>query len=49
MTGTAYMGGVLNQIWLKSYQEMNELSDKQVNAQKKKFLGLMQAKMCAIK
>ena len=32
MTGRAYMGEVLTQVWLKS--EMSELFDKQVNAQK---------------
>ena len=31
MTGRAYMGELLNQVWL---QEMSELLDKQVNAQK---------------
>ena len=34
MTGRAYMGEVLNQVWLKS---MSELLDKQVNALKEKI------------
>ena len=33
MTGRAYMEEVLNQVWLKS---MNDLLDEQVNAQEKK-------------
>ena len=36
MTGRAYMGEVLNQVWLKSIK-MSELLDKQVNAQKEKI------------
>ena len=43
MTGRAYMGEVLIQIWLKS---MSELLDKQVNVQKeslKKLPGFMRA------
>ena len=32
MTGRAYLGEVLNQVW----QEMSELFNKQVNAQKEK-------------
>ena len=37
MTGRAYLGEVLNQVWL------SELLDKQVNAQKIKLLDFMQA------
>ena len=33
MTGRAYMGEVLNQVWLKSIKKW----DKQVNAQKEKI------------
>ena len=31
MTGRAYIGEVLIQIWLKIHEEMSELLDKQVN------------------
>ena len=34
MTGRAYIGEMLIQIWLKSTEEMSELVDKQVNVQK---------------
>ena len=37
MTGRAYMGEVLNQVWLESIKKMSELLDKQVNAQKEKI------------
>ena len=37
MTGRAYMGEVLNQVWLKSIKRMSELLDKQVNALKEKI------------
>ena len=44
MTGRAYLGEVLNQVWLKSIKKkMSELLDKQVNAQKEKTSGFMQA------
>ena len=36
MTGRAYMGEVLNQVWLESIKKISELLDKQVNAQKEK-------------
>ena len=34
MTGRAYIGEMLIQIWLKSMNKMSELVDKQVNVQK---------------
>ena len=34
MTGRAYIGEMLIQIWLKSIKEMSKLVDKQVNVQK---------------
>ena len=38
MTSRAYMGEVLNQVWLKSIKKiMSELLDKQVNTQKEKI------------
>ena len=37
MTGRAYLGEVLNQVW---HQEMSELLDKQMNAQKEKTSGI---------
>ena len=41
MTGRAYIEEVLNQVWLKYvHQEMSELLDKQVNAQKEKTSGV---------
>ena len=58
MTGRAYIGEVLIQIWLHEiHEEMSELLDKQVNVQKeslKKLLGLTKApasprKKCAMK
>ena len=37
MTGRAYIGEVLTQVWLKSVRtEMSELFDKHVNVQKEK-------------
>ena len=40
MTGTACIGEVLTQVWLKSVKEMSELFDKEVNAKKdKNFQG----------
>ena len=38
MTGRAYLGEVLNQVWLKP--SLAEILDKQVNAQKEKTSGL---------
>ena len=58
MTGRAYIGEMLIQIWLKSmHEEMSELVDKQVNVQKeslKKLPGFTQnsrkpTKKCAMK
>ena len=57
MTGRAYIGEMLIQIWLKSIKEMSELVDKQVNVQKeslKKLPGFTQSsskptKKCAMK
>ena len=51
MTGRAYMGEVLNQVWLKY---ISELLDKQVNAQKEKTSGVhvssrKPTKKCAMK
>ena len=44
MTGRAYLGEVLNQLSLAEiHKEMSELLDKQVNAQKKKTSGFMEA------
>ena len=42
MTGRAYLGEVLNQVWLicEIHQGMSELLDKQVNAQKVKTSGV---------
>ena len=40
MTGRAYMGEVLNQSLAEIHQEMSELLDKQVNAQKEKTSGV---------
>ena len=37
MTGRAYMGEVLNHVLVEIHQEMSELLDKQVNAQKEKI------------
>ena len=37
MTGRAYMGEVLNQVWLKIHQEMSELLDKELNALKEQI------------
>ena len=50
MTDRACLGEVLNQVW----QEMSELLDKQVNAQKKKTSGIHASsrkptKNCAMK
>ena len=50
MTGRAYLGKVLNQVWLKSIK----LLDKQVNAQKEKTSGVHASscnptKKCAMK
>ena len=46
MTGRGYLGEVLNQIC----QEMSELLDKQVNAQRENFRGSrMPTKKCAMK
>ena len=58
MTGRAYIGEMLIQIWLNSiHEEMSELVDKQVNVQKKslkKLPGFTQnsrkpTKKCAMK
>ena len=57
MTGRAYIGEMLIQIWLKSMKKMSELVDKQVNVQKeslKKLPGFTQnshkpMKKCAMK
>ena len=42
MTGRAYMGKVLNQVWLKYTKKLinltSELLDKQVNAQKESLI-----------
>ena len=34
MTGRAYIGEVLTQVWLKSIKKASELFDKEANAQK---------------
>ena len=42
MTGRAYLGEVLHELSLAEiHQEMSELLDKQVNAQKEKLPGFM--------
>ena len=52
MTDRAYVGGVLNQVW---HQDMSELLDKQVNAQKERKTSGVHAsfrkptKKCAMK
>ena len=50
MTGRAYMGEVLIQVWLKSIKKMSELLNKQVNAQKESLKKLYKPmKKCAKK
>ena len=41
MTGRAYMGEVLTQVWLKSIKKMSELFDKEMNAQKENLKKIL--------